>query len=624
MAKYEGLAKEIIEKIGGSQNVSVLTHCMTRLRFTLKDTTKANADMVKEIEGVINVIEKGGQFQVVIGTHVSEVYEAICSIGGNGDGSSGDVGTISKVKWHERVLDVISGSFSPIIPALAGAGMLKALLVIFTTFGWVDKVSQTYYILNYVSDTAFYFLPFLLAYSASIKMKTSTVISMLLAGMLLHPSLGALKDTGEAVAFLGIPVRLATYSSSVIPILLIVWAQSYVEKFAKKISPNAVKVFLVPMITLLILTPVGLCALGPVGSILGDYMAMAFEWLNAKGPWIAPFLIGTFTPPLVMTGMHYSLLPISTAQYATMGYGTILAPGMTSSNIAQGIASLAVALRTKDKNLKQIALSSGITGVMGITEPALYGVNLPLKYPLFSAMIGGGLAGLYGGLMGVKSFASASPGLAALPIFIGGDDMSNFFHAIIMILISIIVTFVVAYTWGGYELKKQSKDEVKKASSEENKLVSNKPTSIQSPLQGEVVALSDVEDEVFSKGMMGNGVAIRPSEGKLVAPFDGKVIMVFNTSHAIGLVSEDGVEVLIHIGMDTVDLKGKGFTVHVQSDQKIKAGDLLVEFDMKFIHNAGYSTITPIVITNSDVFENITITNSKSINRQEYLMTVSK
>lgn len=452
--KYESLAKEILEKVGGVGNVDQLTHCMTRLRFTLKDNAKADAETVKALEGVINVIEKGGQFQVVIGTHVAEVFEEMPAFGGGGGSSSSE--TIQKVKWYEKVLDVIAGSFSPIIPAIAGTGMLKAVLVFLTTFGWIDKETQAYYILNYVSDTAFYFLPFLLAWSASIKMKTSTVLSMLMAAMLLHPSYAALKTAGDPVSFFGLPVTLVTYSSSVVPILLIVWAQSYIEKFAKKLSPNSVKVFLVPLITILIMAPIALCVLGPLGGIIGDYMAMGFEWLNDKGPWIAPFLIGTFSPLLVMTGMHYSLLPISTAQYATMGYGTILGPGMTCSNVAQGIASLAVALRTKDSNLKQIALSSGITGVMGITEPALYGVNLPLKYPLIAAMIGGGSGGLYAGLMGVKSWASASPGLAALPVYIGGEGMSNFFHAVIMVAISIVVTFIVAYLLGGKYANKQT------------------------------------------------------------------------------------------------------------------------------------------------------------------------
>lgn len=447
--KYESLANEIIEKVGGVENVDQLTHCMTRLRFTLKDNDKASVDNVKAIEGVINVILGGGQFQVVIGTHVAEVFEEMPSFTGGGDSKSSDSGEHQHVKWYEKVLDVVAGSFSPVIPAIAGTGMLKAVLVLLTSFGWLSQDSQMYYILSYIGDTAFYFLPFLLAWSISVKMKTSTVLSMLMAAMLLHPSYTALKTAGDPVSFLGLPVKLVTYSSSVVPIFLIIWALSYVEKFAKKVSPNCVKVFLVPLISILIMTPIALCILGPLGGIIGDYMALGFEWLNAKGAWIAPFVIGTFSPLLVMTGMHYSLVPVSTAQHATMGYETILGPGMTCSNVSQGVAALAVSLRTKDKNMKQIALSSGITGVMGITEPTLYGVNLPLKYPLIAAMIGGGVGGLYAGLLGVKSYASSSPGLAALPVYIGGESMANFYHAIAMVAISAVVTFVITFVLAG-------------------------------------------------------------------------------------------------------------------------------------------------------------------------------
>lgn len=615
MSKYEKLAQDIVRKVGGPENIASLSHCMTRLRFNLKDNKKANAEVVKSLEGVINVIEKGGQFQVVIGTHFADVYQAVCSAGGGGTG--GDNGTSqNKMKWYDKVLDIVAGSFSPIVPAIAGAGMVKAVLVLLTTFGWLSKDTQTYYILNYVSDTAFYFLPFLLAFSASTKFKTSTVISMLLAGVLLHPSYGALKTAGDPVSFIGLPVTLVTYSSSVVPILLIIWAQSYIEKFAKKVSPNCVKVFLVPMLTLLIATPVALCILGPLGGIVGDYMALGFEWLNAKGAWIAPFVIGALTPPLVMTGMHYSLLPISTAQYATMGYGTILGPGMTCSNIAQGIASLAVALRTKDKNLKQIAISSGITGVMGITEPALYGVNLPLKYPLFSAMIGGGVGGLYGGLMGVKSFASASPGLAALPVYIGGEDMNNFFHAIMMVVISVVVTFVVAYVWAGIAEKKGSTLDSEEAANEKTGAF-----TITSPINGTIISLDNVNDKVFSSGMMGPGLAIEPTEGKVVSPFDGKVEMLFNTNHAIGLVSDTGVEMLIHVGMDTVELNGKGFNPLVKTGDIVKKGQILMTFDMNLIKDQGYPVTTPIILTNK-TSEKLEFVASHQIRCEDKLMLV--
>ena len=463
--KYESLAKEILEKIGGSENISTSTHCMTRLRFNLKDRSKTDDVVVKNIEGVIDVIEKGGQFQVVIGTHVGEVYEEIVKLGGGGSSSNMDTAEKSDLKWHQKVLDVIAGSFTPVIGAISGAGMIKVVVLLLTMTGILSTESTTYHILNYVSDAAFYFLPFLLAYSSSIKFKTNTPLALVMAGILMHPEYGKLgqlvTDLGvKEATFFGIPVHLVmAYSASVIPILLIVWVMSYVERFAKKVSPNCLKIFLAPMITILVMTPLALCALGPVGSIIGDWMADGFGWLNNTVPWLTPFLMGAFTPLLVMTGMHYSLAPIGMAEFATFGYGTFLMTGMVCSNVAQGVASFAASLRTKDKNLKQVAASSGITGVMGITEPALYGVNLPLKYPLISALIGGGCAGLYAGLMGVKNFASASPGIAALPVFIGsangGDPMTNFMHACIMVVISMVVTFTVAYILGGMANKKE-------------------------------------------------------------------------------------------------------------------------------------------------------------------------
>ena len=464
--KYQPLAKEILEKIGGAENIATSTHCMTRLRFNLNDNSKVNANTVKQIEGVIDVIEKGGQFQVVIGTHVGDVYEEIVNLGGGGNNSSPDAETKSDLKWHAKVLDVIAGSFTPVIGAISGAGMIKVVVLLLTMTGLLSTESATYHILNYVSDVAFYFLPFLLAYSSSIKFKANTPLALVMAGILMHPTYGTLgslvNSAGEAIkpTFMGIPVHMVlAYSASVIPILLIVAVMSRVERFAKKISPNCVKIFLVPMITILIMTPLALCILGPAGSIVGDYMAKGFGWINTTVPWLTPFLMGAFTPLLVMTGMHYSLAPIGMAEFATFGYGTFLMTGMVCSNIAQGVASFTVSLRTKDKSMKQLSASSGITGVMGITEPALYGVNLPLKYPLISSLIGGGAAGLYAGLMGVKNFASASPGIAALPVFIGsadgGNPMINFMHACIMVVISIVVTFISAWVLGGIFDKKK-------------------------------------------------------------------------------------------------------------------------------------------------------------------------
>lgn len=615
---YEVLAKEIIEKVGGASNISAVAHCMTRLRFNLKDDSKVNLETVKAIDGVVGAVNKGGQFQVIIGTHVSKVFDAIQAVG-NFDQSSSDEPE-EKKSVASQILDAIAGTFSPIIPAIAGSGMIKALLAVLTTFNWLSTDSQTYYILNFVSDATFYFLPFLLAFSASKKFKCSPYVAAALAGILLHPNLGALAELGNPVQYFGLPVTLATYSSSVIPIILIVWVQSYVEKYAKKYSPNSVEIFLAPMITMLVMSILALVVLGPIGAIAGDYLAQGFTFLDEKASWLVPTIIGALCPLLVMTGMHYSLVPICLAQLATLGYDSFLSPGMMVSNIAQGVAAAVVAFKAKDQNMKSIAASSAITGVMGITEPALYGVNLPLKTPLYSAMIGGGCAGLYAGITGIRAFASSSPGLAALPVFIGGEGMSNFINAIISVAIAIVVTAVAALVLVKIEVPESKENEIKEAKKDNIQL--NKKVIIQSPMTGTVLPLSQVSDEAFASEAMGKGIAIIPEEGKVFSPVDGTIAMVFGTKHAIGLVSESGVEVLIHVGIDTVKLNGQHFNAYVESGQVVKKGDLLLEFDMDAIKEAGFSLETPVIITNTQQYLDIIETEESLIQVNKELLTI--
>lgn len=615
---YEVLAKEIIEKVGGASNVSAVAHCMTRLRFNLKDDSKVNLEAVKAIDGVVGAVNKGGQFQVIIGTHVSKVFDSIQAVG-NFDQSSSDEPE-EKKSVASQILDAIAGTFSPIIPAIAGSGMIKALLAVLTTFNWLSTDSQTYYILNFVSDATFYFLPFLLAFSASKKFKCSPYVAAALAGILLHPNLGALAELGNPVQYFGLPVTLATYSSSVIPIILIVWVQSYVEKYAKKYSPNSVEIFLAPMITMLVMSILALVVLGPIGAIAGDYLAQGFTFLDEKASWLVPTIIGALCPLLVMTGMHYSLVPICLAQLATLGYDSFLSPGMMVSNIAQGVAAAVVAFKAKDQNMKSIAASSAITGVMGITEPALYGVNLPLKTPLYSAMIGGGCAGLYAGITGIRAFASSSPGLAALPVFIGGEGMSNFINAIISVAIAIVVTAVAALVLVKIEVPESKENEIKEAKKDNIQL--NKKVIIQSPMIGTVLPLSQVSDEAFASEAMGKGIAIIPEEGKVFSPVDGTIAMVFGTKHAIGLVSESGVEVLIHVGIDTVKLNGQHFNAYVESGQVVKKGDLLLEFDMDAIKEAGFSLETPVIITNTQQYLDIIETEESLIQVNKELLTI--
>ncbi|MDA7027635.1 beta-glucoside-specific PTS transporter subunit IIABC [Bacillus sp. CLL-7-23] len=597
--KYEKLAQDIARKIGGSENVSTFTHCMTRLRFALNDNKKADREGIEALDGVINVIESGGQFQVVIGTHVEEVYEEVMKHVqplANGEIKSSENAKVGRL---DKLIDFVSGTFSPIVPAIAGAGMIKALLALLLLFHLVSRESQTYYVISFIADAAFYFLPFLLAYSAANKLKCNPVLATVSAGILLHPNLTQLITAGKGVEVFGIPMKLVSYGSSVIPIILIVWVQSHIERLVRKIIPDAIKIIFVPMITILFTGIIALTALGPLGSFVGDYMAKGFELLGSYGGWLVIFLVATLWPLLVMFGIHHSIVPLSLAQITTLGYENILGPGAIISNISQGVAALVVGWRTKDKSLKLIANSSGITALMGITEPALYGVTLPKKYPLIASMIGGASGGLYAGLMGVSRYATGASGIPAIPLYIG-ENIWNLYNILIALVITAIVTVVVTY----FLSLKYEKD----TSEQKGNIKEIKDSVVANPIKGQIVPLSDVKDEAFASETMGKGVAIEPSEGKVIAPFNGKVILLFPTKHAIGLLSDDGVEILIHVGLNTVELNGECFEAHVEQGQRITRGQILLTFDLEKIKQAGYVTQTPIIVTNSHNYSNV-ITN---------------
>ncbi|MFJ7974390.1 beta-glucoside-specific PTS transporter subunit IIABC [Peribacillus sp. NPDC096379] len=604
--KYEKLAQDIADKIGGNENVSTLTHCMTRLRFALNDNQKADLEGVKALEGVINVVESGGQFQVVIGTHVEEVYEEVIKHLKPLENSEGKSSKKNKVGLLDKLIDFISGTFSPIVPAIAGAGMIKALLALLLLFNLISRDSQTYYVVNFIADAAFYFLPFLLAYSAANKLKCNPALAMVLAGILLHPNFAQLNTAGEAVEIFGMPMRLVSYGSSVIPILLIVFVQSYIERFVKKIIPDAIKIIFVPMITIFVTAILALTIIGPLGSFVGDYMAMGFEFLGSQGAWLVIFLVATLWPILVMFGIHHSIVPLSLAQITTAGYENILGPGAIISNISQGVAALVVGWRTKDTSFKQIANASGITGLMGITEPALYGVNLPKKYPLIAAMIGSACGGLYAGLMGVSRYATGASGIPAIPLYIG-ENIWNLYSILIALVITAVVTAVVTYA---LSLKYEKDTPKQKENSKDDKTLRIKDTVITNPIKGQIVALKDVKDNAFASEAMGKGIAIEPSEGKVVAPFSGKIVLLFPTKHAIGLLSDDGVEILIHVGLNTVELNGKYFEAHVEQGQKVTKGQTLLTFDLEKIRQAGYVTQTPIIVTNTHNYSDVITNNS--------------
>lgn len=460
---YKQLAAVILEKVGGKENVDKVLHCATRLRFTLKDVDKADTDALKKTKGVLSVINAGGQYQVVIGPDVPQVYQEVVALGNFEIAKPVDASADEPKKKQSKlssVLEYIASMFQPIIPAITGAGLLKALMALGTVTGLLDSASQTYIILNAIADSAFYFLPILLGSSAAKTFKCNQYVAMALGGVLVYPGfvdlINSAKDAGTSVSLFGLPVTLASYSSSVVPILLGVWFMSVIEHAVQKISPKAVKFFTVPLASLLAAGVVTILALGPIGTWIGNLIAAFFSWLNANAGWAVPTLVGALNPLLVMTGTHYGLIPIGINNLATAGFDTVVGPGMLTSNVAQGAAGLAVGLRTRNKDTKQLAMSAGLTGVLGITEPVLYGVNLKFIYPLISAMIGGGVGGLYLGITGVGRYASGSPGLLVLPAYIGGDSMANLVNACIGTVIAMVVSFVVCYVLYGM-WKKQGK-----------------------------------------------------------------------------------------------------------------------------------------------------------------------
>lgn len=619
---YENLAKEILKNIGGQENISNLTHCATRLRFNLNNVSKANTEKIKKIKGVMGVVDKGGQYQVIIGNDVNYVYKEIIKIA-NIEGN-GEYKEVDNHKTIAKVIDTITGIFTPILPAITAAGMMKAVLALLTAFKLISTGSQSYQIFNFMADAAFYFLPIFLANSAAKKFKCNPYLAMMLGGILLHPTfvtmVNAAKETGEPLAIFGLPITLASYSSSVLPIILGIWFMSYVEPIADKISPKAIKFFTKPLITAVISGIVILVVIGPIGYIVSDKVGLGIKTLESYASWLVPTLLGGLTPLLVMTGTHYGLIPIGINNRMTMGYDTIIYPGMLASNVSQGGAALAVAIKSKDKEVKQLASSAGITAVCGITEPALYGINLRFKTPLYASMIGGAVGGLFLGLFRVSNYSGGSPGFLTLPSYIGGETMMNFVYACIGAVISVFVAFVAGLILYKDKVEAIEDESLGEVSVDKAPLM-NKIT-IASPLKGNIVPLNEVKDETFASEMMGKGIAINPTEGKVVSPINGTVQMIFKTKHAIGLKSEDGAEILIHIGMDTVQLDGKHFTAHVKDGDKVKVGDTLVEFDMNAIKNEGYELITPVIITNTMEYLEIVPKDIKSVNTGETLITI--
>lgn len=588
---YENTAKKILQRVGGKDNVINLVHCMTRLRFTLKDESIVDDEAVKKTKGVMGIMKKGGQYQIIIGNDVGNVFNELNKFG-NFSNEVKEVPAKSNEKKNifTMLMDTISGIMAPVIPAIIGAAMIKVLLTLLPMIGVLSTNGQTYQLLSVIGDGAFFFMPVLIAISASKKFGTNMYYAASIALIMLHPNLITLMNTahdaGQTVKFLKyIPVTYASYSYSVIPIILAVYSLRYVERFVDKITPVVTKNFLKPMLVVLIEAPIALIILGPLGAICGNGLSTVVYAIHDKLGFIAIGLVAGVYPFVVMAGMHHAFTPIKLGMIATTGYENFICIGELCSNMAQGAASLAVALRSKNKDFKQIAGSSAFSALFaGITEPALYGVTLRLKRPMLGACIGGAVGGLVGGFFQMKCFGIAT-------LIIGFEDIVD-------------------------------EDDDLDFVEESNAQLLDNEISITSPLEGKVIPLTEVKDPTFSQEILGKGAAIIPEKGVVYAPFDGKVDAVFETGHALGLVSEDGVELLIHVGIDTVNLKGKYFTPKKKSGDTMKKGDILLEFDIDKIKADGYDVTTPIIISNTEQFAKVKACEDKVVTKESKLLSV--
>lgn len=591
---YKKVGLEVLDALGGKKNVVSVTHCATRLRFDLVDKKNVDQAKLEANPGVISVVDSGGQFQVIVGNDVQTAFKAITKeIGQNEQKNDKKQSQDSLVS---RFISVISTTFTPMIPAITGAGMVKAILAILTLLNLISPESTTYIILNTISDAAFYFMPVLLAYGAAIKFEVSPILAITVSGILLHPDLMTMFAEHQTVTFAGIPVLAASYAGSVVPIILAVWIMSYVDRFAEWVSPTFLKFFMKPMLIFLIMGPLTLIVIGPLGVLLNDAVASGAEWINGKASWLIPFLMGGLQPFLVLTGTAWAMTPIATAQLSKYKQETVNGPGMLASNIAQAGATLAVAVKTKNKELKQLAGSAGLTALMGITEPSLFGVTLKLKKPLIASMIGGALGGLYAGLSGMVRYAFVSPGLAGLAAFIGKNPM-NIVHAIITCIIAFASTFIITYIIG-FDDVDAGETTVSEHTDDE---------TITAPIEGNAIPLSEVNDAVFSKELLGKGVGLQAQADELFAPIAGKVVTVLDSKHAIGLQTESGIELLIHVGIDTVNLKGAPFELFVEPGEQVKKGQKLMTIDFDQIAAANYDGTVIMVVTNTDQYKEVAV-----------------
>lgn len=623
------VAQRILEEVGGKENISSLTHCFTRLRFVLKDKGKANKEVISNLEGVIQVVEASGQFQIVLGNKVEKIYDELMPMVGELEETNNDDG--EKVGIGTKILNTVAAIFTPTVPAIAASGMLKGILAVAALIGLnmygVDiKTYNTYIILNAASDALFYFMPIILARSAAKVFKTNDYIAMILGATLCYPAIVDLMTGENPVTLFGIGITQANYVSSVVPIIIAVFVLAYVEGFVKKIMPEVLKVIMVPTLSLLVMVPATLMIFGPIGIYFGNVVNWAYYYIMGLSPILLGAFIGGIWCVLVIFGAHRAIIPIGINDVAKTGRQNLLAFA-GAANFSQAGAALGVFLKTKNKNLKTVAASATVTALFGITEPAIYGANLRLKKPMIYAVISGALGGAlmgWGGSYG-NAFA-ANQGVLTIPVYAEAGT-----KAFVCYLLGCLIAFggacIMTVVLGFKDLPEENAKKVQetltdavKEAINDDLVFEDSDLVVDSPVEGRTISLADVPDEVFASGAMGKGIAVYPSKGEIVAPMDAKVSVLYPTMHAIGLTLDNGVEMLIHIGIDTVNLDGKFFEKHVNVGEHLTKGQRIVSFDMQGIEAAGYDLTTSVIITNSNNYVAIGSTKDNHIETNSSLL----
>ena len=647
---YEELSKKIIAGVGGKDNVSSVVHCTTRLRFKLKDESKANDDELKNTDVIVTVVKSAGQYQVVIGNEVADVYDTLVKEGGFAGGGqvADDYEDTSNMSLLDKFVDLISGIFTPFLGALAAAGMIKGLTSAMASLGWLSATSGLYAI----GDGFFYFLPIIIALTAAKKFRVDQFVAVGIAAAMLYPNIVAINDSKHIlmtlfkgsfiespihITFLKLPVIMMNYSSTVIPIIVAVWFAGMVQRWCKKWIPTVVQTFLVPFFTLIITVPLTFLVIGPVTSWLSDALSILIQAIYNFSPLLAAAIMGGVWQVFVMFGVHWGFVAVFYSELASQGFDQVALLPTIAVCFSQIGVVLAIMLQTKNAKTRAIALPAFISGIFGVTEPAIYGITLPRKKSFVLSCIGGAIGATCFALGKVKAYSMAGMGIFAVPMVIGKNGIdATLYWTLAAMVVSFVAGFILQFIFGRSAVDAQDAHSVANAVAatateaanitehavkvQKAQVKYNQKTKLVSPLNGNILPLSEVKDEVFSSGAMGKGLAIEPSEGVLYAPADSHVALVFPTGHAIGLNTKDGAEILMHIGMDTVNLEGKGFEVLVKKDQEVKAGDPLVKFDIKAIKKAGYEVTTPIIVTNSKNYHEVkTVGQGKVSKGQEIL-----